>query len=622
MQTLVANVPGAAASEQEQKRTSMRNLSPVGGSDGVDSAGGGSEALDLDEIMVYESAPILPAGVDINDYTLISRQSQVLSGITEILELYRLGGRLSDASLLRILQKGYKMLKETPNLVHLTLTPQCKLTIVGDLHGQLHDLLRILDESGLPSASNKYIFNGDFVDRGPHGVEVFTILMALATAYPQSVVLNRGNHEDAVVCRIYGFHMECTKKYDEHTFGMFCEVFRYLPLFTVVNNCLFVTHGGLFHDENVKLADLEQIERADYVPKPAIPFPQNCEGLSEEGVRQEYLRQLQRDALWSDPMPEKGCELNPRGAGVAFGPDICQKFLENNGLQMIVRSHECVRFGADFPYADSDAMARYNLRTGLENDIADVAMRTPLPLSPGEPLLCTLFSASNYASGDNYAAYMVVMMHQREGSNSIGNSGLSFTLHRFKTSETPTAATRVKTVSSLADTIFKKKAALLLAFQTVDESNAGSVTRIQWADIMQKVTGVKIRWLALLKNIAPSDSLHGNFVNYQNFLLAFSAKTLHAGYKPRGELSDEVMEAMYSQKRQLETIFYFFDSNGDGVISYDEFRKGCEVLNSKLPSLSADRLVDVDRMLSLIDFKKLGHIDMNEFFEVFRLVQK
>ena len=33
------------------------------------------------------------------------------------------------------------------------------------------------------------------------------------------------------------------------------------------------------------------------------------------------------------------------GAGVAFGPNVVKQFLENNKLQMIVRSHECVRSG-------------------------------------------------------------------------------------------------------------------------------------------------------------------------------------------------------------------------------------------------------------------------------------
>ena len=49
---------------------------------------------------------------------------------------------------------------------------------------------------------------------------------------------------------------------------------------------------------------------------------------------------------WSDPtgtISRKACGPNARGPGlVTFGPDRVKQFCENNGLQMIVRAHECV----------------------------------------------------------------------------------------------------------------------------------------------------------------------------------------------------------------------------------------------------------------------------------------
>lgn len=44
--------------------------------------------------------------------------------------------------------------------------------------------------------------------------------------------MNRGNHEDYAICSAYGFQIECYEKYDEITFGMFCEVFQVIKVRT------------------------------------------------------------------------------------------------------------------------------------------------------------------------------------------------------------------------------------------------------------------------------------------------------------------------------------------------------------------------------------------------------
>ena len=46
------------------------------------------------------------------------------------------------------------------------------------------------------------------------------------------------------------------------------------------------------------------------------------------------------ELLWSDPQPSVGRAPSKRGVGVAFGADVTQRFLEDNGLQLLVRSHE------------------------------------------------------------------------------------------------------------------------------------------------------------------------------------------------------------------------------------------------------------------------------------------
>lgn len=55
------------------------------------------------------------------------------------------------------------------------------------------------------------------------------------------------------------------------------------------------------------------------------------------------------DIMWSDPQTTMGCKPNTlRGAGVWFGPDITESFLERHRLSYVIRSHECKPNGHEF----------------------------------------------------------------------------------------------------------------------------------------------------------------------------------------------------------------------------------------------------------------------------------
>lgn len=71
---------------------------------------------------------------------------------------------------------GTDVVRVTPQ--ECAVATEGKMTVVGDIHGQLQDLFSIFTINGIPCPQNHYIFNGDFVDRGPCGAEVLFTLCA------------------------------------------------------------------------------------------------------------------------------------------------------------------------------------------------------------------------------------------------------------------------------------------------------------------------------------------------------------------------------------------------------------------------------------------------------------
>eukprot|EP00075_Anas_platyrhynchos_P036927 XP_027326180.1 serine/threonine-protein phosphatase 5-like [Anas platyrhynchos] len=134
-----------------------------------------------------------------------------------------------------ILVQVKEVLAKLPTLVETTLKETEKLTVYGDTHEQYYDLLNIFELNGLPSESNPYIFNGDFVDRGSFSVEVILTLFGFKLLYPDHFHLLRGNHETDNMNQIYGFEGEVKAKYTAQMFALFSEVFEWLPLAQCIN---------------------------------------------------------------------------------------------------------------------------------------------------------------------------------------------------------------------------------------------------------------------------------------------------------------------------------------------------------------------------------------------------
>ncbi|KAI9017530.1 protein phosphatase 5 [Gaertneriomyces semiglobifer] len=251
-----------------------------------------------------------------------------LSFVEELLSHLKAQKKLHRKYLYRLLFKVKSMFEADPSLVEVKIPAKRTLTICGDVHGQFYDLLNIFETFGLPSPENPYLFNGDFVDRGSFSIECIVTLFAFKVLYPTSMYLTRGNHETDNMNKVYGFEGECKHKYSEITFRVFSEIFNRLPLAHLVENKILVVHGGLSPrtEPPVTLEEIKNIPR--FAPEAAT-------------------NTLLTDLLWSDPTPLPGIHPSKRGIGSQFGPDITAKFLENNNLDMIIRSHEVKAGGYD-----------------------------------------------------------------------------------------------------------------------------------------------------------------------------------------------------------------------------------------------------------------------------------
>lgn len=256
-----------------------------------------------------------------SDYDGVILEKQITKEFVEDMkERFCQGKKLPLKFAYSILRDLKELLEKTPSLIDIPVKGDETLVICGDTHGQYFDLLNIFKLHGPPSPTNKYLFNGDFVDRGSWSTEVAFTLYAYKLLYPDAVFINRGNHETDDMNKVYGFEGECRSKYNERTFNIFSETFSLLPLGSLISDSYLVVHGGLFSDDNVTLDQLRNIDR----------FSKKQPGQSG----------LMMEMLWTDPQPAPGRGPSKRGVGLQFGPDVSKRFCEANGLKAVIRSHE------------------------------------------------------------------------------------------------------------------------------------------------------------------------------------------------------------------------------------------------------------------------------------------
>ena len=205
----------------------------------------------------------------------------------------------------------------------MLLELEAPIKICGDIHGQFYDLLRLFELGGFPPET-KYLFLGDYIDRGKHSLETITLLLAYKVKYPKSFFMLRGNHECSMINSRYGFLTECTKRQSLKVYKSFNSCFTSMSVAAVVAGKIFCCHGGI--SPNLLNGSLDMINSLRGVTE--IP---------EEG--------LLCDLLWADPDYISGWGVNTRGCSYTFGLDVLSRFLDKHDLDLVCRGHELVEDG-------------------------------------------------------------------------------------------------------------------------------------------------------------------------------------------------------------------------------------------------------------------------------------
>lgn len=266
-------------------------------------------------------------------------------------------GRLTDEQALYIINSTTRILQDEPTLLDV----EAPVTVCGDVHGQFYDLMKLFEVGGSP-ADTRYLFLGDYVDRGYFSIECVLYLWALKMWYPNGVFLLRGNHECRHLTDYFTFKLECKHKYNLDIYDACMESFCALPLAAIMNKQFLCVHGGLSPELHT-LDDLRNLNR----------------------FREPPTHGLMCDLLWADPVEDFGRERNndhfinnhTRGCSFFYTYAAACSFLEKNNLLSIIRAHEA-----------QDAGYRTYRKTK----------------TTGFPSVMTIFSAPNYLDAYNNKA--------------------------------------------------------------------------------------------------------------------------------------------------------------------------------------------------------------------------
>mmetsp|Transcript_6032 Transcript_6032/g.14724 ORF Transcript_6032/g.14724 Transcript_6032/m.14724 type:complete len:938 (+) Transcript_6032:50-2863(+) len=497
-----------------------------------------------------------------------------------------------------------KLLKNSVYDMAVPDTPDGKLVICGDTHGQLADFLWVLKQNGEPSPENGYLLNGDIADRGENAVEILVITLMYKQLYPANVSINRGNHENIEMNRRGadhggGFFDEVKSKYDANVFMMFSQLFEVLPIATVVQKKVFVVHGGLFRRDSVLVQHLRTLNRRRQCPT------------STDTIEDSLLF----DCMWSDPWDFHGvAKAAHRGQNcIRFGPDVTRRFLGNNSLSLCIRSHEVPQSLRGFEDRHDGRLitvftaSNYCGQTG--NFGAVVIFHSDMSYTVEEHMAPTLDDLV-----DEYTAESEGRQSQTAGVSSSADAPAP--QHTAAHMEKHKEKMEDDLLSKLDKKILMHKDDLWWYWEHVDPDGTGKVSAAVWRHGMASALQLDLPWFNLQKSLVQVDK-DGN-VNYKEFLdrckpkMEEDSKLVESGWDQK--IIKNVYESLLSADMNLKELMALFDQDGDGVVTPQEFKHAIMTANIQIPE------TQINALLRAIDRDSSGKLKVSAFLDRFQVV--
>ncbi|XP_076587491.1 serine/threonine-protein phosphatase with EF-hands 1 isoform X2 [Chaetodon auriga] len=582
---------------------------------------------------------------------------------------------------LQLLYETKKLLKQMPNIIHLSTSYTKEITICGDLHGRLDDLLLIFYKNGLPSAETPYVFNGDFVDRGKKSVEVVTLLFAYLLLYPDNMHLNRGNHEDHIMNLRYGFTKEVMQKYKTHgreILQLFQDVFSLLPIATVIDGKILIVHGGI--SDQTDLDYLSTIER--HKVKSALRFPRRSLEQLDIGHCSRQMKRM-RSTDSSRPSSSRShsrnqttpnqrkrrCGLTRQDSAISTSSTSSSSSSSSSSL-CSPRTPSCL---TPRPCPSSPRMP-YNINV-LQVPFLDSLSSVPPPSPPqherewkqivdilwSDPKTQEGCSLNTFRGGGCYfgpdvtqrlllqhGLQLLVRSHEckqegyelchggqvitifsasnyyEEGSNrgayiKVGRE-LVPRFYQYQVSRTTrklTLTQRVRAAEGTALRALKEK-----LFTHRSELMSG----FQQHDLNNTGRVSVSEWAQVLESVLRLELPWRTLRPHLARLAPDGSVEYQSCFEdmepgiPLSQVTPNLAETLFRYRTDIEIIFNIIDKDHSGLISIEEFRHTWRLFSAHLGVDIDDGAID--DLARSIDFNKDGSIDFTEFLEAFRVVHK